>query len=85
MSNFLSKDIERVHPNHTRFLNSRRFNSLTVDIQWNSTRLEMEAIDKNVGKKFQKSYFDVLGLCCSSEIPLIERILSPLDGIKDFL
>ncbi|KAL0338773.1 UNVERIFIED_CONTAM: Cadmium/zinc-transporting ATPase HMA2 [Sesamum angustifolium] len=44
----------------------------------------MEAIDKNVGKKFQKSYFDVLGLCCSSEIPLIERILSPLDGIKDF-
>ncbi|KAK4396684.1 putative cadmium/zinc-transporting ATPase HMA4 [Sesamum angolense] len=84
MSNFLSKDIERVQPNHTRFLNSRRFNSLTVDIQWNSRRLEMEAIDKNVGKKFQKSYFDVLGLCCSSEIPLIERILSPLDGVKDF-
>ncbi|KAI3447316.1 hypothetical protein Pfo_003981 [Paulownia fortunei] len=43
----------------------------------------MEAIDKNVGKKFQKSYFDVLGLCCSSEIPLIEKILKPLDGVKD--
>ncbi|XP_011094082.1 putative inactive cadmium/zinc-transporting ATPase HMA3 [Sesamum indicum] len=44
----------------------------------------METIDKNVGKKFQKSYFDVLGLCCSSEIPMIERILSSLDGVKDF-
>ncbi|KAI3443435.1 hypothetical protein Pfo_000100 [Paulownia fortunei] len=50
----------------------------------NSRRLEMEAIDKNVGKKFQKSYFDVLGLCCSSEIPLIERILKSLEGVKDF-
>ncbi|PKU63923.1 Cadmium/zinc-transporting ATPase HMA2 [Dendrobium catenatum] len=33
-------------------------------------------------KKIQKSYFDVLGLCCSSEIPLIEKILKPLDGIQ---
>ncbi|XP_038983773.1 cadmium/zinc-transporting ATPase HMA2 isoform X2 [Phoenix dactylifera] len=31
--------------------------------------------------KYQKSYFDVLGLCCSSEVPLIEKILMPLDGI----
>ncbi|KAL0410293.1 UNVERIFIED_CONTAM: Cadmium/zinc-transporting ATPase HMA2 [Sesamum latifolium] len=44
----------------------------------------MEASDKNVGKKFQKSYFDVLGICCSSEIPMVERILSSLDGVKDF-
>ncbi|KAJ7955821.1 Cadmium/zinc-transporting ATPase 3 [Quillaja saponaria] len=34
-------------------------------------------------KKFQKSYFDVLGLCCSSEVPLIENILKPLEGIKE--
>ncbi|KAJ7979423.1 Cadmium/zinc-transporting ATPase 3 [Quillaja saponaria] len=34
-------------------------------------------------KKFQKSYFDVLGLCCSSEVPLIETILNRLDGIKE--
>ncbi|CAI9760959.1 unnamed protein product [Fraxinus pennsylvanica] len=34
--------------------------------------------------KFQKSYFDVLGLCCSSEVPLIERILKSMDGVKDF-
>lgn len=32
-------------------------------------------------KKFQKSYFDVLGICCPSEIPLIDNILKPLDGI----
>ncbi|BAT76765.1 hypothetical protein LR48_Vigan627s001700 [Vigna angularis] len=34
-------------------------------------------------KKLQKSYFDVLGLCCSSEVPLIENILKPLEGIKE--
>ncbi|KAK8294487.1 hypothetical protein V6Z12_D05G003000 [Gossypium hirsutum] len=33
-------------------------------------------------KKLQKSYFDVLGLCCSSEVPLIENILKPLEGVK---
>ncbi|XP_068637123.1 putative inactive cadmium/zinc-transporting ATPase HMA3 [Aristolochia californica] len=32
--------------------------------------------------RFQKSYFDVLGLCCSSEIPLIEKILKPLEGVQ---
>ncbi|KAK2412531.1 putative inactive cadmium/zinc-transporting ATPase HMA3 [Trifolium repens] len=35
------------------------------------------------GKKMQKSYFDVVGLCCSSEVPLIENILKPLQGIKE--
>lgn len=41
--------------------------------------------DKNVEtkKKLQKSYFDVLGLCCSSEVPLIENILKTLDGVID--
>ncbi|KAG6386612.1 hypothetical protein SASPL_151780 [Salvia splendens] len=45
-----------------------------------------EGNDKNgEGKrKFQKSYFDVLGLCCSSEVPLIEKIMNSLDGIKGF-
>lgn len=33
------------------------------------------------GKKHQKSYFDVLGICCPSEVPLIERILNSKDGI----
>ncbi|KAF8400199.1 hypothetical protein HHK36_013495 [Tetracentron sinense] len=33
--------------------------------------------------KLQKSYFDVLGLCCSSEVPMIEKILKPLEGIVE--
>ncbi|KAL5974174.1 cadmium zinc-transporting ATPase [Asimina triloba] len=32
--------------------------------------------------KFQKSYFDVLGICCSSEVTLIEKILKPLEGVQ---
>ncbi|KDP46636.1 hypothetical protein JCGZ_04570 [Jatropha curcas] len=49
----------------------------------------MAAQDKNKAannhnKKFQKSYFDVLGLCCSSEVPLIENILKSLDGVKEY-
>ncbi|KAF5742905.1 putative inactive cadmium/zinc-transporting ATPase HMA3 [Tripterygium wilfordii] len=35
-------------------------------------------------KRLQKSYFDVLGLCCSSEVPMVENILKSIDGIKDF-
>lgn len=34
-------------------------------------------------KNLQKSYFDVLGLCCSSEVPLVENILKSLDGVKE--
>ncbi|CAA0821470.1 Cadmium/zinc-transporting ATPase HMA2 [Striga hermonthica] len=44
----------------------------------------MERSDKSGERKFEKSYFDVLGLCCSSEVPLVERILNSLDGVKDF-
>ncbi|KAK7265232.1 hypothetical protein RJT34_32848 [Clitoria ternatea] len=44
----------------------------------------MDSQEKNkAGKKLQKSYFDVMGLCCSSEVPLIENILRPLEGIKE--
>ncbi|KAL4590075.1 hypothetical protein LXL04_002994 [Taraxacum kok-saghyz] len=31
----------------------------------------------------EKSYFDVLGLCCSSEVPLIEKILRPIEGVHE--
>ncbi|KAL8152532.1 hypothetical protein V2J09_010292 [Rumex salicifolius] len=34
-------------------------------------------------QRIQKTYFDVLGLCCSSEIALIERILTSIQGVKD--
>ncbi|OAY79012.1 Cadmium/zinc-transporting ATPase HMA2, partial [Ananas comosus] len=32
--------------------------------------------------KYQKSYFDVLGICCPSEVPLVEKILRPLEGVQ---
>ncbi|KAJ9550756.1 hypothetical protein OSB04_014801 [Centaurea solstitialis] len=32
-------------------------------------------------KDLEKSYFDVLGICCSSEVPLIEKLLQPLEGV----
>nr|XP_043624672.1 putative inactive cadmium/zinc-transporting ATPase HMA3 [Erigeron canadensis] len=38
---------------------------------------------ENSTKKLEKSYFDVLGLCCSSEVPLIEKILRPIEGVHD--
>ncbi|KAL3504245.1 hypothetical protein ACH5RR_034086 [Cinchona calisaya] len=36
------------------------------------------------GKEFQiqKSYFDVLGICCSSEVGLVESIVKSLDGVQ---
>ncbi|CAH8359151.1 unnamed protein product [Eruca vesicaria subsp. sativa] len=40
--------------------------------------------EKKTKKKWQKSYFDVLGICCTSEVPLIENILKSLDGIKEY-
>ncbi|XP_022929621.1 putative inactive cadmium/zinc-transporting ATPase HMA3 isoform X1 [Cucurbita moschata] len=40
------------------------------------------AMEKNKKNKFERSHFDVLGICCSSEVPLIENILKPLEGIK---
>uniref|UniRef100_A0A803NE66 HMA domain-containing protein n=1 Tax=Chenopodium quinoa TaxID=63459 RepID=A0A803NE66_CHEQI len=33
--------------------------------------------------KLEKSYFEIMGLCCSSEVPLIESIVKPLNGVKD--
>lgn len=43
-----------------------------------------EEKNKGVKKKLQKSYFDVLGLCCTSEVPIIENILNALDGVKEY-
>ncbi|KAI3881248.1 hypothetical protein MKW92_003405 [Papaver armeniacum] len=33
----------------------------------------------------KKSYFDVLGICCTSEVPLVERILNPMNGVEKVL
>ncbi|KAJ6742065.1 CADMIUM/ZINC-TRANSPORTING ATPASE HMA4-RELATED [Salix viminalis] len=45
---------------------------------------QLEKSNTEATKKLKKSYFDVLGLCCSSEVPLIENILKSLDGVKEY-
>ncbi|KAJ8562398.1 hypothetical protein K7X08_011689 [Anisodus acutangulus] len=37
----------------------------------------------NETKKMSKSYFDVLGICCTSEVVLVEKILKNLEGVKE--
>ncbi|CAH9140996.1 unnamed protein product [Cuscuta epithymum] len=42
----------------------------------------MAAVNTPAKPDLAKTYFDVLGICCSSEIPLIEKILKPLEGVR---
>nr|AJF37114.1 heavy metal ATPase [Sedum alfredii] len=39
-------------------------------------------LEKNNEERMKKSYFDVLGVCCSSEVVLIEKVLKNLDGVQ---
>ncbi|CAL5089478.1 unnamed protein product [Urochloa decumbens] len=32
--------------------------------------------------KWEKTYLDVLGVCCSAEVALVERLLSPIPGVR---
>ncbi|XP_024039145.1 putative inactive cadmium/zinc-transporting ATPase HMA3 [Citrus clementina] len=36
-----------------------------------------------MAERLKKNYFEVLGLCCSSEVPLVERIMNSLDGVEE--
>lgn len=36
-----------------------------------------------MAETFKKSYFEVLGICCASEVALVERILKSLSGVKE--
>lgn len=56
--------------------------------QVNHTQNFQESSQENTKKqeddfKWEKSYFEVMGLCCSSEVPLIEGIVKPLNGVKE--
>uniref|UniRef100_A0A1D1YBN6 Cadmium/zinc-transporting ATPase HMA2 n=1 Tax=Anthurium amnicola TaxID=1678845 RepID=A0A1D1YBN6_9ARAE len=42
---------------------------------------EGESRGQDQAVKYQKSYFDVLRICCPSEVPLIEKNLHPLEGV----
>jgi Cd2+/Zn2+-exporting ATPase len=32
--------------------------------------------------KWEKTYLDVLGICCTAEVALVERLLSPIHGVR---
>ncbi|KAH9619314.1 hypothetical protein KSS87_004049 [Heliosperma pusillum] len=53
---------------------------MSTDIQ---EPLLLPITDKKDVNKLEKSYFEVMGLCCSSEVELVERLLRPLDGVMD--
>ncbi|KAM3741745.1 hypothetical protein ACB098_07G020200 [Castanea mollissima] len=36
-----------------------------------------------MAEELKKSYFEVLGLCCASEVTLVERILKQLNGVQE--
>ncbi|KAK4564916.1 hypothetical protein RGQ29_006816 [Quercus rubra] len=36
-----------------------------------------------MAEELKKSYFEVLGLCCASEVALVERILKQLNGVQE--
>ncbi|KAI3955571.1 hypothetical protein MKX01_034893 [Papaver californicum] len=38
--------------------------------------------ESSSNNSMKKSYFDVLGICCTSEVPLVERILNPMNGVE---
>jgi Cd2+/Zn2+-exporting ATPase len=37
---------------------------------------------RNNKGKWEKTYLDVLGVCCSAEVALVERLLAPIDGVR---
>lgn len=45
----------------------------------NEKQVRQVLIDK---KTYEKSYFDVLGICCPSDVPSIEGILNALEGVE---
>ncbi|KAG8100244.1 hypothetical protein GUJ93_ZPchr0013g37729 [Zizania palustris] len=34
------------------------------------------------GRKWKKTYLDVLGVCCTAEVALVERLLAPVAGVR---
>jgi Zn2+/Cd2+-exporting ATPase len=50
-------------------------------VYWSCASLKGKLEMGDAPTKHQKSYFDVLGICCTTEVPVIEKLLSPLEGV----
>ncbi|CAN6197344.1 unnamed protein product [Urochloa humidicola] len=38
--------------------------------------------DRDAAGEWEKTYLDVLGICCTAEVALVERLLSPITGVR---
>ncbi|CAL5079362.1 unnamed protein product [Urochloa decumbens] len=38
--------------------------------------------DRDAAGGWEKTYLDVLGICCTAEVALVERLLSPISGVR---
>ncbi|XP_047080323.1 cadmium/zinc-transporting ATPase HMA3-like [Lolium rigidum] len=54
----------------------------TSDAALEESLLPQEAAAARTTSKYEKTYLDVLGVCCSAEVALVERLLAPLDGVR---
>ncbi|KAK1620934.1 hypothetical protein QYE76_026451 [Lolium multiflorum] len=54
----------------------------TSDTALEESLLPKEAAAASTRRKYEKTYLDVLGVCCSAEVALVERLLAPLDGVR---
>ncbi|CAL9095456.1 unnamed protein product [Musa textilis] len=84
--NFVTRDDEQMLVDVQKFYNvvieELPANAVELISEGSLTMGEVGNDREAKAAKNQKSYFDVLGLCCSSEVPLIEKILKPLDGVQ---
>ncbi|VVB11031.1 unnamed protein product [Arabis nemorensis] len=44
----------------------------------------MADVEETKKMNLQTSYFDVVGICCSSEVSIVGDVLRPLDGVNEF-
>lgn len=54
-----------------------------VSAEWRKKMASEDMALRKRRDRLQKSYFDVLGLYCSSVVTLVERILKAIEGVQE--
>lgn len=53
-----------------------------MDMESDESLRDSLMINESKKRSYEKTSFDVLGICCTKEVVLIERILKPLEGVQ---